>query len=80
MSVVTGDLWRFLPKGASAEAPGKDREEAIRNAFAFMDAHRGRRRKTAEESFEVTRVRRLGPGWWSVRYRRKSARKEEVSP
>jgi hypothetical protein len=67
---MTDDLFRYI-RTATAEAAGKDRADAIRNAFAFMDAHTKYRRRTCAEKFEVTRVRRLGPGWWSVSFRPK---------
>lgn len=69
------DLMSF--KGyAIAEVGGSDREEAIHNAFEFMDAHSFNRKKPAAERYEVIEVRNLshvpGLNWWGVRYRRRS--------
>jgi hypothetical protein len=67
---MSDGLFRY--KGyAIAETPGSDRDDAIRRAFAFMDAHSKRRRTKATDRYEVFRVRRLDRGWWAVYYRPK---------
>lgn len=53
---------RFLPHGHYTEAPGRSRDEAVRNALAPVLSSRPGR------EFRPSRVRRLGPQWWSVRY------------
>ena len=68
---MSEDLWKYLPRGAVAETTGRDRKEAIANAFAFMNAHSKGRRSKAEDRYIVTRVRQLGAGMWAVRYRRR---------
>jgi hypothetical protein len=75
---MADDLFRYI-RSASAEAAGRDRKEAIANAFAFMDAHTKYRRRPCAEKFEVTRVRRLGPGWWAVSFRPKRRRTTGVA-
>jgi hypothetical protein len=67
------DLFRYI-RSASAETVGKDRKDAIANAFAFMDAHSKGRKRTAAARYEVVRVRRLGRGWWTVSFRPKRRR------
>jgi len=60
---------------AVAEVGGRNREEAIKQAFALMDRFHKRRKSTAEERYEVYQVRDLShvPGlhWWAVHYRPK---------
>lgn len=80
MGGTVNDLLRY--KGyAVAEVGGRDREEAIRRAFEFMDTHSFNRKKAAAERYEVVEVRNLShvPGlhWWSVRYRRRRTGSEE---
>jgi hypothetical protein len=49
-----------------SEAPGRDRAEAIANLLARFDQHPGSNRLPASRRVRVLRVRRLGPGWWSI--------------
>ena len=60
---------------AVAEVGGRNRDEAIERAFAFMDAHSFNRKRPARERYEVYRVARLsalpGVNWWAVHYRPK---------
>lgn len=51
---------RYLPRGHFTEAPGRDRDEAIRNALAPLARE--------DREFRAKRVRRLGLNWWSVQY------------
>lgn len=69
---MAGDLFHYTPLMFS-EAPGKDRDDAIRRLFARFDATSSRRRKPAAQRYRVVRVRRLGRGWWSIAWRRRSA-------
>jgi hypothetical protein len=50
---------RYLPHGHYTEAPGPNRDAAIAAAAATLPPDYG---------LEATRVRRLGPGWWGIRY------------
>ena len=65
------ELMRY--KGhAIQEIGGKTRDEAIANAKAFLDAHPGSRRRSAEATYDFYRVRNLGYAknpWWAVFYR-----------
>ena len=64
---MTDREFAYIPYSA-AEAPGRDRDEAVRNAFALMDRFAKGRRLTAAERYDVLRVRKIGHGWWRVLY------------
>ncbi len=66
---MNGSVWRFTDH-VDAEAPGRDRDEAIANALAQMDRFSKGRRLPAEHRLAAVRVRSLGPGWWSIRFGR----------
>jgi len=77
---MPADLFRYI-RIARAEASGRNRNEAISNALAFMDAHAKGRKRKASERYEIVKTRRLGPGWWSVIFRprrRRTPTKDEV--
>lgn len=77
------DLLRYI-KSFTVECGGRNREEAIRNAFIALDAKRAPGRRSATLSFEAFRVRNLGftsktgrhVRWWAVFLRKKKRRKE----
>ena len=69
---MNGPVWRYTDH-VDAEARGRDRDDAIAQALAWMNRFAKGRKVPAEQRLEVRRVRRLGPGWWSVRFARRRA-------
>jgi hypothetical protein len=67
---VSGDLFDYA-KVMFSEAPGRDRDEAVAKLFARFDQESKGRRRPAEARYRVVRVRRLGPNWWSIAWRKR---------
>ncbi len=80
------DLMKFAGY-ATAENGGKDRADAIRVAFEWMDRFSKGRKTKAEDRYEVFKVRNLGfyakgngqIRWWRVYFRMKTRGKKETN-